>query len=79
MASRAHQPTLTVLEYGRLMDTIAARLDAGQREFSVQELAGIADLSDAQVYEALSHMAAKHEHVTDAGDGSWRITSDLEA
>lgn len=79
MASRAHQPNLTVLEYGRLMDSIAARLDAGQREFSVQELADIADLTDAQVYEALSHMAVKHEHVTDAGDGAWRISCDLEA
>lgn len=79
MATRNHQPNLTVLEYGRLMDTIAAGLDDGQREFRVDELADLAALSDAQVYEALSHMARKHEYVTDSGDGSWQITSDLEA
>lgn len=28
------------------MDTVAARLDDGQREFSVDELAGVADLTD---------------------------------
>lgn len=78
MASRTHQPTVTVLEYHRLMDAIAARLDAGKREFSVNKLTDVVDLTDAQVHETLSHLSDKHEYVTDAGDGSWRISSDLE-
>lgn len=79
MATRSRKPNLTVLEYGRLMDCIAGGLDRGQREFDVAELAETTDLSDRQVYVTLSHLADKHEYVTDAGEGSWRITSDLEA
>lgn len=81
MATRQHQPEpdLSVLEYGRLMDVIAAGLDAGQRVFATQALADRADLTDLQVNVALAHLEDKHEHFESHGDGSWRITSDLEA
>lgn len=73
MASRTQQPDLTVLEYGRLVDTINAGIDTGDRTFQISKLAEAADLTDAQVYEALSHLSQKHDHISDVGEGTWRV------
>lgn len=78
MATRNHQPDVSVLEYDRLMDAVKTRLDDGTRYFHTECLATAADLTDAQVYEAMSHLAAKHDYITDAGNGRWRVAPDTE-
>lgn len=78
MATRTQQPNLTVLEYGRLRDTIETCLDRGKTRFLTANLADTANLSDAQVYEALSHHARKHSYISDAGAGAWRFEIEAE-
>jgi hypothetical protein len=73
MASSTEQPDLTVLEYSHLIDAINAGLDRGQHTFDTQALAAKSALTDAQVYEAMTYLAGKHEYINDAGDGEWRL------
>lgn len=77
MATRAQQPdrpNFTRREYERLQTVLEAAFDRGDTTFLTAELADRADLSDAQVYEALSHLSRKYEYITDSGAGTWTIT-----
>jgi DNA-binding IclR family transcriptional regulator len=76
MSTSTGKPDVTVAEFGRLQEVIGADLDTGVREFDVQTLAQRANLTDAKVYTALSHLAQKHDYISDAGEGTWRIETE---
>jgi DNA-binding IclR family transcriptional regulator len=71
-------PDLNVVEFGRLQDVISARLDVGEHEFSVDELARQAEVTDAQVHAALTHLERKHEYVQSLGDGRYQIGGEMQ-
>ena len=76
MTTRTHQPNrpnLTRREYERLQNVLTSAFDRGRTEFLTAEFADQADLSDAQVYEALHHLSQRHKAITDAEAGAWRI------
>jgi hypothetical protein len=67
------KPDITVLEFGRLEDTIDARIRDGQRDFSVGELVEAAEISEAKVREAMRHLQGKYDYITETGDGEWHF------
>ena len=67
------KPSVTVLEYGRIEDTLHAGIATGQREFEAAEIASTADVELGKVFETMRHLVDKHEHVTESGVGRWTI------
>lgn len=74
MRSQRPDQNLTVHEYERLQTVLEAAFDRSESTFLTAEIADRVDLSDAQVYDALSHLSRKYEYITDSGAGTWTIT-----
>lgn len=74
MATTNHRnPSVTVLEYGLIGDTIHAGLETGQREFEAAEISSAADVDVSKVFETMKHLSEKHGHVSESGVGRWTI------
>jgi hypothetical protein len=67
------KPDITVLEFGRLEDTIDARIRDGQRDFTVAELVETAEISEAKVREAMRHLQGKYDYISQTGTGEWHF------
>lgn len=72
------KPDITVLEFGRLEDTIDARIRDGQRDFSVGELVETAEISEPKVREAMRHLQGKYDYILQIGSGEWHFDVPLE-
>ena len=72
------KPDITVLEFGRLEDTIDARIRDGQRDFTVGELVETAEISEAKVREAMRHLQGKYDYISQTGTGEWHFDVPLE-
>lgn len=72
--SRRKKPSVSVLEYGRIEDTVGARVAGGECDVEAAEIAAVADVELDTVFEAMSHLAQTHEKVEEVGVGRWRVT-----
>jgi tRNA U38,U39,U40 pseudouridine synthase TruA len=70
-------PDITVLEYGRLEDTIDARIRDGQRRFTLDYLVETAEISEPKVREAMRHLQGKHDYISQTESDEWHFAVPL--
>ena len=79
MATKASStPDITVLEYGRLEDTIDARIRDGQRRFTLDYLVETAEVEEAKGVEAMQHLQGKHDYISQSGRDEWHFDVPLQ-
>lgn len=73
MASQNKSRNVSVLEYGRIEDTVTSRVADGERVVEAAEISVAAGVEVEKVFEMMRHMERKYDAVANVGVGRWEI------
>jgi DNA-binding IclR family transcriptional regulator len=70
------EPNVSVLEFGRIRDTVDTHIADGRHHLTTSEIADATGVEPEKVNETLLHLSRKHDIIEDAGAGRWRLTQE---